>query len=97
MDSSLRLIDCSNGELLNTFKGHTGNSAKINSCFGYKDEFVVSASENKSIHIWNLLEGNVPLKVIDQAHSGVVSCVKYNPQVKLMVSCSADGKIKIWK
>jgi mitogen-activated protein kinase organizer 1 len=97
MDNSLRLIDCSNGELLNTFKGHAGSSAKINSCFGLKDEFVISASENRNIYVWNLLEGNIPLKVFEHAHNGVISCVKYNNQTKTMISCSADGKVKVWK
>jgi mitogen-activated protein kinase organizer 1 len=97
MDNALRLIDCSNGELLNTFKGHLGSSAKINSCFGFKDEFVISASENKSIYMWNLLEGKTPLKIIQDAHNAVISCVKYNSQVNTMISCSADGKIKVWK
>ncbi|CAG8727929.1 18022_t:CDS:2, partial [Racocetra persica] len=60
------------------------------------DAYVISGSENGAIYIWDLLEGKV-LTTISNAHSGVVTCVKYHPRIDAMVSTGIDGSIKLWK
>jgi mitogen-activated protein kinase organizer 1 len=97
MDDSLRLLDCSNGSILKTFKGHKNSSAKLNSCFGNQDGFVLSGSEDHNVYIWNVMEGDSPLEVLKDVHASAVSCIRYNGQVNCLLTCSADGKIKVWK
>lgn len=97
MDESLRLVDCSKGDMLNTFKGHSNQSLKLNSCFGKDDKYVLSGSEDGSIWMWDLLEGEKPLAVLKNAHTNVVTCVKYNETEDCILSTSLDGKIKVWK
>ncbi|RIB22710.1 WD40-repeat-containing domain protein [Gigaspora rosea] len=96
LDSVIRLMDRENGGMLNSFKGHNNSSYKIHSCLSRDDAYVISGSENGAIYIWDLLEGKV-LTTISNAHSGVVTCVKYHPRIDAMVSTSIDGVIKLWK
>ncbi|CAG8483586.1 6804_t:CDS:2 [Cetraspora pellucida] len=96
LDNVIRLMDRENGGMLNSFKGHINSSYKIHSCLSKDDAYVISGSENGAIYIWDLLEGKV-LTTLSNAHSGVVTCVKYHPRIDAMISTSIDGTIKLWK
>ena len=91
LDSVIRLMDKSNGQLLQTYKGHSNTDYRIRSCLGFRDTAVISGSEDGKIYAWNLLEGKV-LETLS-AHDGkIASAVTCNSACKQWASAGVDGK-----
>jgi mitogen-activated protein kinase organizer 1 len=64
LDSRIRLLDATNGTLLNEYKGHLNKSYRIKSCMSLGEATVLAGDENGRIWEWR----------IDQ-----VRCVYYAP------------------
>ncbi|KAI9707713.1 MAG: hypothetical protein M1836_000675 [Candelina mexicana] len=96
LDSTIRLMDKGNGNLLQSYKGHTNKDYRIRSCLGMGDAYVISGSEDGQIFVWDLLEGRVVKKL--QAHEGkVASMVAFNDgRGKEWVSAGGDGTVAVW-
>ncbi|KAL8720825.1 MAG: hypothetical protein Q9225_002379 [Loekoesia sp. 1 TL-2023] len=95
LDSVIRLIDKSNGQMLQSYRGHTNKDYRIRSCLGLGDAAVISGSEDGKIYIWDLLEGNV-LEALS-AHDGkVASAVTFNNARKEWASAGVDGTVAVW-
>lgn len=91
LDSTIRLMDKGNGQLLQSYKGHTNKDYRIRSCLGMADSIVISGSEDGKLYAWNLLDG----KVIEtlEAHGGKVgSAVACNGVKKEWASGGVDGE-----
>ena len=89
LDSTIRLMDKGNGNLLQSYRGHTNTDYRIRSCFGLGDSVVISGSEDGHIYAWDLLEGKVIDKV--RAHNGkVASAVAFNHARKEWASAGVD-------
>lgn len=56
--------------------------------------FLVSASDDKTLKIWELSSGKC-LKTL-KGHSNYVFCCNFNPQSNLIVSGSFDESVRIW-
>ncbi|KAK9455365.1 WD40-repeat-containing domain protein [Dipodascopsis uninucleata] len=96
LDNTIRLLDKTNGTVLQSFKGHENKEFRISSCFGDNDVFVVSGSENGKVVAWDLLSGRIVHEL--SCHSGeVVSCVTYHTKKPQMVTCGADGSVQVWE
>ncbi|KAL8972752.1 MAG: hypothetical protein Q9183_000367 [Haloplaca sp. 2 TL-2023] len=95
LDSTIRLMDKSNGQMLQNYTGHTNTEFRIRSCLGLGDAVAISGSEDGKICIWDVLEGKV-LKTIE-AHGGkVASAVTCNNARKEFASAGADGNVIVW-
>ncbi len=94
LDSTLRLIDKSNGQLLAEFKGHTNTQFRISNCFGRNDAYVIGGCEDGHVYIWDLLEGTVLASL--ENHQKSLTSVQYNPKREELISGSLDGKIGVW-
>lgn len=95
LDSTVRLIDKSNGGLLSDYKGHHNQTYRISSLFGHSQRTILSGSEDGRILAWDLANGNVLQDI--KAHSDrVVSSLTFHPKLPQMVSCGVDGNIIIW-
>ncbi|KAH7672875.1 WD40-repeat-containing domain-containing protein [Dioscorea alata] len=81
LDSTLRLLDRSSGELLQEYKGHTCKSFKMDCSLTNSDAHVTSGSEDGFIYFWDLVDASVVSKF--RAHASVDSC---------MITSSVDGK-----
>ena len=91
LDSTIRLMDKGNGQMLQSYKGHTNQDYRIRSCLGLADAVVVSGSEDGQIYAWDLLGGTVTEKL--KAHEGkVASAVAFNAARKEWASAGVDGK-----
>ena len=91
LDSTIRLVDKRNGQLLQSYTGHKNTDYRIRSCLGLGDSVVISGSEDGFLYAWDLLEGKVIGKL--QAHDGkVASAVAWNGNRKEWASAGADGK-----
>ena len=85
-------MDKGNGQLLQSYKGHTNTEYRIRSILGMADSTVISGSEDGKLYAWDLLEG----KVIEtmEAHEGkVASAVACNGVKKEWVSAGVDGEL----
>ncbi|KAM0803290.1 WD40-repeat-containing domain protein [Usnea florida] len=95
LDSTIRLMDKANGQLLQNYRGHTNKNYRIRSCLGMADSVVISGSEDGKLYAWDLLGG----KVIEsfEAHGGKVSsAVACNGVKKEWASAGVDGTVSIW-
>ncbi|MCJ1480546.1 hypothetical protein MMC06_000701 [Schaereria dolodes] len=91
LDSTIRLMDKGNGQMLQCYKGHTNKEYRIRSCLGMADAVVVSGSEDGEIYAWDLLEGKVIEKL--KAHDGkVASAVAFNAARSEWASAGVDGE-----
>ncbi|KAK4411595.1 WD repeat domain-containing protein 83 [Sesamum angolense] len=102
LDSTLRLLDRSTGELLQEYKGHTcklmlpsASVFKMDCCLTNTDAHVAGGSEDGYVYFWDLVDANVVSSF--RAHSSVVTSVSYHPKDDCMISASVDGTIRVWK
>ena len=92
LDSTIRLMDKGNGQLLQSYKGHTNKEYRIRSTLGMADSAVISGSEDGKLYAWDLLEGKI-IQEIDGPHSGkVASAVAVNGKKKEWASAGVDGE-----
>lgn len=96
LDSTVRLVDCESGELLQSFVGHRNNEFRVAACAAPDDACVISGSECGRIFVWDLVEGGVVASLA--AHSKSVSAVLAcrRDERTVIVSCSADCTIKVF-
>ncbi|KAK6922881.1 WD40 repeat [Dillenia turbinata] len=71
LDSTLRLLDRSRGELLQEYKRHTCKSYKMDCCLTNSDAHVTGGSEDGFIYFWDFVAASVVSRF--RAHSSVVS------------------------
>jgi len=90
LDSTIRLMDKGNGQMLQCYKGHQNTEYRIRSCLGMADSVVMSGSEDGKLYAWDLLEGRVIDKM--EAYEGkVASAVTCNSVRKEWASAGVDG------
>lgn len=96
MNSTVQLVDCPSGKILNTFKGHEQVKYRIESCFLVDESMVVSGSENSMIYLWDLVDGQVK-KTLTGHEKAVVSIAAHPKNNSILLSASSDGTIKLWE
>ena len=70
---------------------------------GLNDDLVISASDNNGLMIWASPDGrhqqdqtvDQPIQVL-QGHNHFIRNVRYSNEASAIVSCDADGIIKLW-
>ena len=95
LDSALRLLDRSSGQVLCEYHGHTNESFKLTSCLSPDDAWVLSGSETGTLHAWDLVEGKGRMKI--QAHSAAVVSLSCHPTTSGLLTASHDGTVKLWE
>eukprot|EP00197_Chlamydomonas_leiostraca_P014689 CAMPEP_0202867786 /NCGR_PEP_ID=MMETSP1391-20130828/9621_1 /ASSEMBLY_ACC=CAM_ASM_000867 /TAXON_ID=1034604 /ORGANISM="Chlamydomonas leiostraca, Strain SAG 11-49" /LENGTH=313 /DNA_ID=CAMNT_0049547851 /DNA_START=81 /DNA_END=1019 /DNA_ORIENTATION=+ len=94
LDSTLRLLDKSTGELLSTYTGHVHSSVKMDCCLTPTDAHVVGCSETGEVVFWDLVESEIVRCF--KAHQGVVCSMAMHPEGTSLVTSSLDGLVKVW-
>lgn len=93
LDSTIRLMDKGNGQMLQSYRAHTNTDYRIRSCLGLADAVVISGSEDGQLYAWDSLEGKVIEKL--KAHGGkVASAVACNGARKEWASAGVDGEFQ---
>ncbi|XP_004249878.1 uncharacterized protein [Solanum lycopersicum] len=95
LDSTLRLLDRSSGELLQEYKGHICKSFKTDCCLTNSDAHVAGGSEDGYIYFWDLVDASVVSSF--RAHDLVVTSVSYHPKENCMITSSVDSTVRVWK
>ena len=92
LDSTIRLMDKVNGQLLQSYKGHKNLDLRIRSSLGLADSVMVSGSEDGSIYAWDLLESEFIEKF--DVHGGKIAIASaFNGTRKEWASAGADGEL----
>ncbi len=67
-------------------------------CMALDANFLFSGSDDKTIRVWNLVHVNEPyqLSVIQSSHTKPVQDILIMEDTGHLVSCSFDGKIRVW-
>lgn len=73
------------------FKGHTGDIT----CVAYSPggDFIVSGSEDRSLHLWNLCDADLERSV---GHKTVVTSLSFSQDGKFVASAASDGTFCLW-
>ena len=96
LDEKIRLLDKSNGALLQTFSGHVNKEFRLRSVLGFADAYAVCGSEDGHLCLWQVLGGKLEHNI--ECHQGkVVTSVSVHPRGTQMISSGTDGNIVVWE
>uniref|UniRef100_A0A8C6U9J9 WD repeat domain-containing protein 83 n=1 Tax=Neogobius melanostomus TaxID=47308 RepID=A0A8C6U9J9_9GOBI len=93
LDSTLRLLDKSSGEMLGEYKGHTMKGYKLDCCLSSKDTHVLSCSEDGHVYCWDLVEGSLSLKL--PVGKAVVQSLSFHPSECRLLT-AMEGRVQLW-
>lgn len=98
LDSSMWLLDKSNGEILSNYKGHKNRTFCLDCAVAFDDATVFCGSEDGSFYCWDIVEGGLPEHAnLPPGRSSPVSALETHPSKNLCVSGTHDGDLYIWK
>jgi COMPASS component SWD2 len=90
----IQLLDAFNGRLQTLCRGHANDQAyELDACFSPDSQYVLSGSEDATIHIWERSTGN-PVHVL-HGHSTHLRALGFNPQYAMLVS--ACQNVVFWQ
>mmetsp|Transcript_14605 Transcript_14605/g.16210 ORF Transcript_14605/g.16210 Transcript_14605/m.16210 type:complete len:180 (-) Transcript_14605:39-578(-) len=94
LDSTIRLLDKSDGTLYSEYTGHVNKEFKITSMFTGDDAYVVSGSEDGKIVYWSLETADKVGEI--QKHRGLVCGLDHHPEKPIIVSAGVDKQVRLW-
>jgi len=95
LDSTLRLLDKSDGQVLSEYSGHKNGSFKLSCCLSHDDAYTVCGSEDGAVHVWDLVEAKRVTRL--SGHRQPVGGISCHPTRWELLTASHDGTAKLWK
>uniref|UniRef100_A0A672MHK4 WD repeat domain-containing protein 83 n=1 Tax=Sinocyclocheilus grahami TaxID=75366 RepID=A0A672MHK4_SINGR len=93
LDSTVRLLDKSSGEMLGEYSGHVNKDYKLDCCLSDKDTRVLSWSEDGHVYFWDLVEGSLTLKL--PVGKAVVQSLSFHPTEPRLLT-AMEGRVQVW-
>uniref|UniRef100_A0A665VTA6 WD repeat domain-containing protein 83 n=1 Tax=Echeneis naucrates TaxID=173247 RepID=A0A665VTA6_ECHNA len=93
LDSTVRLLDKSTGEMLGEYTGHKMKGYKLDCCLSSKDTHVLSCSEDGHVYCWDLVEGSLSLKL--PVGKAVVQSLSFHPTETRLLT-AMEGRVQVW-
>ncbi|KAG7664188.1 utp13 [[Candida] subhashii] len=88
-----KIWNCETGETVGVLRGHKRGLWDIN--FYKFDKLIVTGSGDKTIKVWSLVDYSC--KKTFEGHTNSIQRVRFfNSQSPQLVSCGADGLVKLW-
>jgi len=56
LDNHIRLMDMTNGKMLNEFTGHVNEAYRCRACFGHAEATVICGDEKGVVWAWDLVD-----------------------------------------
>lgn len=69
LDNHIRLMDMTNGKMLNEFIGHVNEAYRCRACFGHAEATVICGDEKGVVWAWDLVD-------VSKCFSEINFCVK---------------------
>jgi len=95
LDSTVKLLDKSSGEILNEYKGHANTNYKIDNCATKDDAFILSGSEDNNVYTWDLVHGKLVQTL--KGHTNAVCSLSFHPTETCLVTSSFDSTVRVWR
>ena len=99
LDGTIRLLERSSGELLQTYAGsHKAGNYEIGCAVTANDSLVISGSEDGAVSLYGLVEGT-PARAPLRGHGKATCSVAAQPVTEkpcVIVSASYDGQAAVW-
>ncbi|MBD1861761.1 MULTISPECIES: serine/threonine-protein kinase [Trichocoleus] len=92
-DSTIKVWDLKNHELVHTCNGHTDRIRAL--AFSPDGHTLASASSDETVGLWDMKTGEKLLSL--EGHSGPVLSVTFSPDSQTLVTGGQDKTIKIWQ
>ncbi|KAI5450846.1 hypothetical protein NCC49_002587 [Naganishia albida] len=99
LDSTIRLMDRTNGQMLATFRDDKFRNTAYRSqvAFGYGEEVVLAGDEQGCLWAWNIIDSKPLTEEPRRVHDKVITWVQVHPlHGEELLTASADGTIKVW-
>ncbi|KAM0753414.1 WD40 repeat-like protein [Meredithblackwellia eburnea MCA 4105] len=96
LDSTIHLMDLSEGTQLSEFKGHKNEDYRTKADFGKGESIVWCGDEEGKIRAWGVETSSIILE--HQAHEDgrAVLWTAHHPKEDMLVTAGRDGQIKVW-
>lgn len=96
LDNCIRMWDYVQGSVKKTYQGHKNEKFAVGGCFGVLNgvPFIVSASEDGSIVLWDV-KSKAVLQKLSDCHKGV--CFWVDVHGETMVSAGQDNIVKVYR
>jgi WD40 repeat protein/MinD-like ATPase involved in chromosome partitioning or flagellar assembly len=91
-DSTVRVWDAQQGQLLSTFLGHTGGVNSVT--WDRKGRRLASGSADCTVRVWDADRGQLLRKL--EGHSDWVGSVAWDHEGKCLASGSDDSTVRVW-
>ena len=97
LDSTVRLLDCTDGTLLQSFRGFSNTGYRIPSVWGHGEETVLAGDEDGRVVEWAVASGKMlPSLALADASGKTLLSLAHHPTAKALVAGGADGKIAVF-
>lgn len=93
-DKIIKLFICQTGQQLASFTGHDNWVRSID--IHPTGKYLYTASDDKSIRIWDLNYGKQKKKM-QNSHDHFISSIKFNKKYGVIATTGNDMKVKIWQ
>jgi len=95
-NGDIKLWDITDGKLLHTLKGHTGEVTSLS--ISPEGKFLVSGAIDGIPRVWKMKsdQSEPRLEFVLMGHQGTVNDITFSPQGSVIATGSEDGTIRFW-
>ncbi|KTW28351.1 uncharacterized protein T551_02770 [Pneumocystis jirovecii RU7] len=90
-DKTIKLWGCQTGQMIKTLSGHDNWLRAL--VFHPSGRYLISASDDKTIRCWDLSQSGKCTRIIKEAHSHFISCLRCTPNLLKYSTTNKSNKV----